>query len=470
MHVKRGAPPFRLLWSIPHGATAGNILRTGVLAGVLDAVPDAHVVLLSPLAADPAFTNEFVHPRVAFDVLPPHTPGGFEGRLLGVIQARYLQVCKTDTLRIRGPKEFPGAARFRAVKRTLGRALAPGGRRGRWYDTADRLVGDPAMDAVFERHQPTLVATASPGLIFSEIPVLRTARRHGIPSIAVDLSWDNLTNKFFPPRQVDRLLLWSSSMREEALALHGYHADRIMVTGVPQFDSYFRGPRSTRAEFCARTGLDPSRKIITLATIPPSKFPHHEFVIDRLIEAMTSGAIAQPADLLIRLHPRDNGRGYDRYAGPHVVVEKPFRQTSTRSGDGMDIDVMAENTRHLADTLHHSDVVLNVASTLAIEASIFDTPVVNIGFDGQPGSNAALLEWHYGSTHFSKVVRSGAVRIAQSAAEMVDLVNMYLAAPSTDTDGRARLVADQCEFTDGRSAERVAAAIVRELVSQGVTH
>lgn len=461
-----------LLWSIPHGATAGNILRTGVLASVLDASPDLRVVLLSPLSADPAFTCEFAHPRVAFDVLPPYVPTGFDGRLLGIIQARYLQICKTDTLRIRGPKEFPGASRFRAIKRALGRAIAPGARQGRWYDLSDRLVADPQMDALFARHRPTLVATASPGLIFSEIPVLRTARRHAIRSMAVDLSWDNLTNKFFPPRQVDRLLLWSSSMRDEAVTLHAYSPDRITVTGPPQFDSYFRGQRSTRAAFCARTGLDPARKIITLATIPPSKFPHHEFVIDRLIEALESGAINAPADLLVRLHPRDDGRLYEKYTHrPHVVVEKPFRQTATRSGDGMDIDVMAENTRHLADTLHHSDVVLNVASTLAIEASIFDTPVVNIGFDGQPGSNAALMEWHYRSTHFSKVVRSGAVRIAGSSAEMVDLINLYLAAPSTDAEGRARIVLDQCEFTDGRSAERVAAAIVKELISsQGVTH
>jgi CDP-glycerol glycerophosphotransferase (TagB/SpsB family) len=134
----------------------------------------------------------------------------------------------------------------------------------------------------------------------------------------------------------------------------------------------------------------------------------------------------------------------------------------------MDIDFTAENTRQLADTLRYSDVVLNVASTIAIEASIFDTPVINIGFDGQPGSNQALMEWHYGSTHFQKVVRSGAVRIAQSHGEMVDLINLYLAEPSTDADGRRRIVADQCEFTDGRSAERVAAAIVDELNSSRV--
>ena len=76
------------------------MLRTGVLASVLDAVPDLRVVLLSPLSEDPAFAREFSHPRITFEVLPPHAPTGFEGRLFGVLQARYLQICKTDTHRI----------------------------------------------------------------------------------------------------------------------------------------------------------------------------------------------------------------------------------------------------------------------------------------------------------------------------------------------------------------------------------
>ena len=69
------------------------------------------------------------------------------------------------------------------------------------------------------------------------------------------------------------------------------------------------------------------------------------------------------------------------------------------------------------------------------------------------------MDWHYGSTHFQKDVRSGAVRIAQSDAELIDLINRYLVAPSTDADGRRRIVEDQCDFTDGRAAERVAAAL-----------
>ena len=461
--MTRGSAPC-LLWSIPHGGTAGSMLRTGVMASVLAAVPDLRVVLLSPLAADPAFVREFAHPRVSFDILPPHAPAGLEGRLLGIIQSCFFTVCKTDTLRIRAFKEFPNAKSWRPLKRLLGRAVAPEGLGGDWYARADRLVRDPGMEALFDRHRPSLVATASPGLMFAEIPVLRTARRTGVPAMAVDLSWDNLTNKFLPPRKLDRLVLWNETMREEAQRLHGYDRARVAVTGPPQFDSYFRDARTSREDFCQALGLDPSRRIITLATIPASKYGHHAFVIDRLIEAMSAGTIPEPSELLVRLHPRDETHHYDRYVGvPHVVVEKAFRRTAARSGDGMDVDFMSENTRHLADTLHHSAVVLNVASTLAIEASIFDTPVINIGFDGQPGSNRALMEWHYGSTHFQKVVRSGAVRVAQSSGEMVELINGYLADPARDAEGRRRIVAEQCEFTDGRSAERVAAEIIGQL-------
>ena len=465
--MTRAAAPC-LLWTVPNGGSAGNVLRSGVLARVLDHVRDLHVVLLSPLVADPAFTSEFAHPRVSFERLPAHVPSGLEGRLLGVVQARYLEARSTETIRIKLAAGHAGTAlRFRRVKAILGRALSPRPDSGRWYDVSDRLVADPDAARLFDRHRPTLVAVSTPGLIFAEIPVLRTARRRGVRAMAVDLSWDNLTNKLFPIRRVDRLAVWNRTMKREAQELHGYGGGEIDVVGPPQFDRYFNGePRSSRAEFCRRAGLDPARRILTLTTIPAEAYPRHDVVIDRLLDAMRSGAIAAPCDLLVRVHPRDDLRAYDRYAGTaRVVVEKPFRE-SARAGDGHSVDVTAENTRHLADTLYHSDVVLNVASTIAIEASIFDTPVVNIAFDQDDAEARPFLISplrYYSYTHYQQIVRAGAVRIAKSAGEMVDLVNAYLADPSRDAEGRRRVVAEQCEFVDGRSAERLAGAMAAEL-------
>jgi len=462
-----------LLWTIPNGSSAGNMLRTGVLARVLACAGDARVVLMSPLVDDPAFTAEFAHPRVAFEPLPPHVPAGVERRLLGIIQARYLEARTTETLRIKlaaGPAST--ALRHRRLKALIGRALAPRADSGRWYHFADRLVSDPHADGVIARHRPTLVAVSTPGLIFAEIPVLRAARRRQVPTMAVDLSWDNLTNKLFPIRRVDRLVVWNATMRREAHELHGYELEEIDIAGPPQFDGYFNGEsRSSRADFCRRVGLDPARRLLSLTTIPAEAYPRHDVVIDSVIEGMRSGALIAPCDLLVRVHPRDDLRKYDRYRStPHVAVEKPFRETA-RSGDGHSVDVTAESTRHLADTMYHSDVVLNVASTIAIEASIFDTPIVNIAFDQDAADTRPFLASplrYYSYTHYQQIVRAGAVRIAKSSGEMIDLVNAYLVDPSRDAEGRRRVVAEQCEFTDGRSAERLAGVIVRELTGRAV--
>ena len=458
-----------LLWVVPNGGSAGNVLRTGVLARILECVRDARVVLMSPLVADSAFTTEFAHPRIAFETLPPHVPSGLERRLLGIIQAHYLERRTTETVRIKlGAGHAGTKMRFRVLKALLGRALAPHAEAGQWYDVVDRFTSDPDADAVFARWQPTLVAVSTPGLIFAEVPLLRTAARRRVPAIAVDLSWDNLTNKLFPIRRLDRVVVWNETMRRELRELHGYDAEDVDVAGPPQFDCYFNGePRSSRAEFCRRVGVDPSRKLITLTTIPAESYARHDLVIDHLLNAIRSGVLAAPCDLLVRVHPRDDLRAYARFAGlPRVAVEKPFRE-SARSGDGHGVDVTAENARHLADTMYHSDVVLNVASTIAIEASVFDTPIVNIAFDPESAERPFLQSplRYYSYTHYQQIVRAGAVRLAASADELLDLVNMYLVDPSLDSAGRRRVVAEQCEFSDGCSAERVAVAMARQMTS-----
>ena len=89
-------------------------------------------------------------------------------------------------------------------------------------------------------YRPVLVVAANPGLVFSEVPLLRTARRRGVRSMAIDPSWDNFTNKLIPVRQVDRLVVWNEIMKQQAIALHGYGADAIRVAGAPQFDPHFR--------------------------------------------------------------------------------------------------------------------------------------------------------------------------------------------------------------------------------------
>jgi hypothetical protein len=289
--------------------------------------------------------------------------------------------------------------------------------------------------------------------------------RRGIRTMAIDPSWDNFTNKLLPVRRVDRLLVWNDLMREQAVAFHGYSDGSIRLCGAPQFDGYFRGgARATRDEFFRRIGADPSRKLITLTTTPRELYPYHPQIVRQLSQALAADAVGAPAQLLVRLHPRDEEDSYrDVRNLAHVIVEKPFRPT-VKVADGLAVDIMPEHQRHLADTMRHTDVAVNVASTITIEACVFDTPVVNIAFDGEAGlPDERSARRYYRFTHYANITRHGAVRVASSAQELVDAVARYLADPTLDAAGRRRVVDEQVSFTDGRSGDRVAEAVIDEL-------
>ena len=457
--------PRHVFVSVPHGTSAGNMLRSGALLDrLLASDPALHVVLLSPMANDPLFVREFERPRLTLHDQPPHHPSGLEARLQAIVQASYLSEGQTDSVRIRlAEARANGTIRFLACKSALGKMLVqPFTRKGSRYALSDRLVSHPAMEALFDRYRPVLVVAANPGLVFSEVPLLRTAKRRGVRSMAIDPSWDNFTNKLIPVRQVDRLVVWNEIMKQQAIELHGYEPDAVRVAGAPQFDLHFRA-RTPRAEFFARIGADPSRKLIALTTTPRSLYSHHDHVLRGLAAAIDDGRLSN-AQVLVRLHPRDEVEAYRDFAGrPGVIIEKPFRDT-VKVADGLAIDVMPENQKHLGDTLYHADVVVNVASTISLEACIFDTPVVNICFDGPEESPyVKSARRYYSFTHYVNITSRGAVRVATSPAELVDAVAAYLANPTLDAAGRRQVVLDQCQFTDGRSAERVANLVLAEL-------
>jgi len=453
--------------SVPHGGSAGNMLRTGLVQRLLDSGPYVEVVIASPLVDDAAFVQEFGRPRVRFEPLPPHRPAGLEARLMALVQASFIDSAVNEAVRIRRQEAVAKKTiRFIRAKRLLASAFAPSMvRKESRYALIDRLVSHPDADRLFERYRPALLVTSNPGLILAEVPLLRTAARRGVPSVAVDASWDNFTNKILPVRRVDRLVVWNALMKQQAVELHGYRPEDVQITGPPHWDLYFRGARgSTRDAFLRRIGADPSRKLVTLTTTPLELYRHYDHVLRVMIDAMARGAWPHPCQILVRVHPRDD---LDRYRSfvdvPHVIVEKPFR-TTVRAGDGLSVDITAESQQHLADTLRYSDVVVQVASTIAIEAAIFDTPVVNVSFDGdEPAEWTRSARRYLRFDHFANVVRQGAVKLAESPAELVDSVALYLADPTIDAEGRRRVVQEQCHFLDGRSADRTAASVVEML-------
>lgn len=477
-----------LFLCIPSGTPAANLLRTKVFPLVRDDPSVGRVVILSPYSNERRFVEEFAGPKVEFADLAPGVPGWLERRFIRVMQEKFVKPMPTESMRIRVARaellerEADSGAhevryldrgqlgqRVRGPKRLALKALArlPFSI-GVWFALSDRLtLGDQYVE-LFASLRPALVVTPTTGLYFSEGPLLARADRAKVPAVAVDLSWDHFSTKTAPLRRVAALAVWNEAMKRQAVELHGYRPEQVRVAGVPQFDIYHdRVALDTRDAFFRQIGADSTRKLITLTTIPPVLYGYHDRVIGSLAQAIDRGAFGVEAQLLVRVHPRDELEFYRQFEGrPQVIVEKPFR--TGRLAEGSAVDPTGADRRHLANTLVHSDVVVNVASTIAIEAAICDTAVVNIGFDGperRPFLDSAARYYQY--THYRPLVEAGAVRVASGPDEMVTLVRRYLEEPTLDGPGRTRAAKELCFCADGRAAERVAGFILSELARVG---
>ena len=102
--------------------------------------------------------------------------------------------------------------------------------------------------------------------------------------------------------------------------------------------------------------------------------------------------------------------------------------------------------------------------TIVIEASIFDKPVININYDGhQKKKYLFSINRIRDYTHYRQIVASGGERAANSKDELLQLINSYLKNPRQDAEGRKRIVAEQCKYSDGQTGERMYNYIVKNL-------
>jgi hypothetical protein len=466
---------------IPSGTPAANILRTGVFSDIRDDPSVGIVVILSPLVSESHFVEEHAGPKVRFEPLIAHEPGWLERRFIRVMQERFVKTMPTASMRIRVAKAARAEGEVRYLDRTPLSARSRGVRRlavgalkslpfpiDFWFKASDFCTLGTRYADVFSVYRPSLLVTPTTGLYFGEGPLMARADRLGVPTVAIDLSWDHFTTKTAPLRRVHGLAVWNGLMKREATQLHGYRDEQVVVAGVPQFDIYADKRRlGTRKSFFKRVGADPGRKLITLTTIPPVLFRNHPDVIDTLVRAIDSDAFGQPAQLLVRVHPRDDMSQYERFTShPHVVIEKPFRETIVV--EGSNVDPSLSDRLHLGATLYHSDVIVNVASTIAIEAAVMDTPIVNLAYDGSAQRNyLESTRRFYDYTHFRPLVEAGATRLAHSPSDLIREVREYLADPSRDRAGRARTVERLCYRVDGKSSERVADFVLRTLAAVG---
>jgi hypothetical protein len=296
----------------------------------------------------------------------------------------------------------------------------------------------------------------------------REAKSLGLKVVAAITNYDNIVNRGFRGFLPDKVAVWSRLMADEAMHLQKIPASRIDITGPAQFDHLFQPLSLSREDYLQSLGLDPQRKTILFAGgVNITRY----FEIYRLfLDSPAFGAVSRP-NLIIRPYPHSKLLSSPGWQ----VLEKLFSQKervyiSNPMSTSADNLLASDLKRDLAwgqdaDDLYYllkfSEVMVNIFSTISLEAAICDLPTIHLGYDLYTFGHSfdMTTAFQQRQTHNRRELRLQAARIAQDEADLVKQLDLYLEDPSRDREARHAYALSECGYLDGKSSQRLAALL-----------
>ncbi|MGE5777573.1 MAG: CDP-glycerol glycerophosphotransferase family protein, partial [Chloroflexota bacterium] len=340
--------------------------------------------------------------------------------------------------------------------------------------TQSRFIPQPKLYAdLFASHKPDLVIASTAGWRMDRY-LLREAKLHNVPTMAAIVGWDNPSSYSIPGAVMDYATCWSQLQKDELVYGSDWKPERVNIGGIPSYDGYFRKEwLLSKEEYFKLHGLDPNRKLISYACSFVHFAPNYPNV-EALAKLVSSDALAEPSQLLIRLHPshfQDKPKIFaeererifaleKQYPNVHVV--KPVALGGSLGYYG------GEDMDEKSSMMAHSDVLVTVYSTMVVETAVHDTPIVAAVIDVPGGWNKpkkySLSLKKIGNWPTHKRFRDAkAGRVASNAQELCDVINLYLQNPAHDAAERRKFIEDEITFTDATSGRRTAEYILKVL-------
>ncbi len=294
--------------------------------------------------------------------------------------------------------------------------------------------------------------------------LLWAARGLGIPTAISVISFDNPTTRERLVVRGDQICVWNRFNADELLrAYPDLEPERITVTGAPQFDLHHRADlRLPRDEWCARLGLPGDRPIILYGAGPAQLVPGEASLVRQIDEAISDRRLPGEPFLLVRSHPTDPPESWRRLddALRHGVVAHPW----TTGPDGYRSWPTDDDLALQMSSLAHSDVHVNVCSSMTLDGAMFDRPQVGPRFvPGASRSEQRRVRGLYEQEHWAPIARSGGLATADDPDQLIARIAEGLTHSSARRGPRRRMLDDVLTFPDGGSTQRLVDQLTKGL-------
>jgi hypothetical protein len=326
-------------------------------------------------------------------------------------------------------------------------------------------VSDNRFKSLFQKYKPDLVFLPRLDLILDQ-SLLRQAKKRHIKTVGMIGAFGTITSPQSSYRLLpDILIVWGEAMKKQAVKYLGARKENLYVSGIPAFDHYITQSRTNKNSFCKPFSIDPAKRVVLFVSVAAQN-PTEYQVLKKLHSAVLEKKLPHDIVFLVRNHPAyDMVKGNivrgDLEPSEHVVFDNA--QTFLPHKESY-LENMRNDMSHLADSLYHSEMVITTASTITIEASLFDKPTIHLGFDGdmdKPLHESVARYYTKESPYYVSGMEEGGVNIARNFEELVTHINRYLENPDLDKDKRRKRMLQQAHQLDGRSGKRVVELISR---------
>lgn len=287
-------------------------------------------------------------------------------------------------------------------------------------------------------HKPSKVFCTHQRASNAVAPML-AAKDLGIKTFCFIHSWDNIP-KGVQLVKADTYFVWSDYMKNEMLAHYPFiKSEDIKITGTPQFIPYFKEEfRLQREDFFSQFDLDASKKYILFSGNDKTTSPNDPVYLSDLCEVILK--INQQDDIyrvIFRPNPIDKNEGFtpvlDKYA--EILTElKP-------EWFGSDVFVWNQggpskkDISLLVNTILHSELIVNMGSTMALDAALLNKPSCYINYDVASDYNWTVKRI-YRFIHFKMIKKINPVFWIHDRKDFLNVLVTALKNPSKTKKGR----------------------------------
>ena len=313
----------------------------------------------------------------------------------------------------------------------------------------------------FDHYKPDLVFSTS--ITSKEDSVfIKEAKRRGISSVSMPKTWDTVTRTYFNCVP-DYFLAQNEILKEHLVKLQDIPEEKIFVIGFPEFDWYARKDiLRSREEHCKKIGLDPKLPILFFGS-QGKWYPDDHVIAEALYEMVSKNELVKPCQLLVRPYFLQLGHEnrFLKYKNLSRAAYDDTHHESSAFAEGW--DPTTETVIDFVNTIYHSDILIVVLSTLALDGACFQKPVINTLFGSLFVKGEDISHVMAETTHYKWVFDTRGTSVVYSPGELKKAINQYLVDPEFKRKEREALQKKLCYPLDGKSSLRMVEALSKIL-------